>query len=118
MEAKAADSPVELRIATLCTCKHDVKHKEGQKNTKHADKLEQGNRGNVAVFLLLCRLNQRGKHYADAKEVTDVGEVNVEIPADHADVVEDAKTRNAAHQAERAINGLENELGRSVLNHG
>jgi hypothetical protein len=118
VEAQAAYSPVALRIAPLCTCEHDVKDKEGQKNTEHADKLEQGGCGNVAVFLLLCRLNQRGKHYADAKEVTDVGEVNVEIPADHADVVKDAKASYKADKAKRAINGLENELGCSVLNHG
>jgi hypothetical protein len=43
--------------------------------------------------------------------------VNVEVPADHTEVVEDSKAGDTANQAERAVDRLENKLRGSVFNH-
>ena len=117
VEYKASDSPVCLRIASLCARKHNVEHKERKKNTKHAYKLKDGRNGNEAVFFFLCGLNKRCKHNANAKEVTDICEMNVEIPTNYVNVIKDSKTRNKAHKSERTVNSLENKLRCSVFNH-
>ncbi len=91
MEAQATNSPVGLRIAAFCACEHNVKHEEGKQNAKHSDKLQNRSSRNKAVFFFLCSLNQSGEHNTDAKEITDVCEVNIEIPANRVNVVEDSK---------------------------
>ena len=118
VEAKAADAPVCLGIAPLGTCKHNVKHKEGQQNAEHADEFEHGCNGDVAVLFLLCRLNQRRKHYTKAQKVTDIGEMYVEIPTDHLNVIKDTKACDNTHKSEGTIDSLENKLRCSVFNHG
>ena len=117
VEAKAADAPIELRIATGRACEHNVEHKECEQNTEHTDKLQHGCRGDVAVFLLSCGLYQSGKHYADAKEIADVGEMNVKIPAQIGNVIEYSEARNSADESERAIYGLVDQLCGSVFDH-
>jgi hypothetical protein len=118
VEAQAANTPVCLGIAAGRAGKHNVKHKEGQKNAQHSNKLQHRNGRNVAVFFLFCRLNKSGDHHAKAKEIADVGEVNVKIPTDRADVVKNSKAGDEAYETKRAINGLENKLCGSVFNHG
>jgi hypothetical protein len=63
-------------------------------------------------------LDQRRQHHADAQEVAQVGEVNVEIPAEHIDVIKDAPRCHQANQTQGAIDGLVDQLYRSVFNHG
>jgi hypothetical protein len=53
-------------------------------------------------------LDQSGKHHTDTEEIADIGEMNVEIPANGIDVIEYSETCNAAYKSERAINSLEN----------
>ena len=117
MGQKAADAPVCLRITACSACEHNVKDEEGQKNSKHTDKLQKGGGRNIAVLFLLCGLNQRSEHYADAQEIADVGEVNVEIPTNYIDVIEDSQTCDTSHKAQGAIDGLKNQLCRSVFDH-
>ena len=117
VEQKTTDAPVELRITSCRACEHNVKDKEGKQNAEHTDKLQKRRRRNCTILFLFDRLDQRGEHNADAKKVTDIGEVYVEIPTDHMDVIKDTKACDTAHKAERAINGLENELRGSVFNH-
>jgi hypothetical protein len=117
MEAKATDAPVELRITTCLTCKHDVEYQEGQQNAKHADELQKGSGRHIAVLLLSDRLDQSGNHNTDAEEVTEIGKVDIKIPTDRMDVVEDSETCNAAYKAECAVHCLENELCGSVFDH-
>jgi hypothetical protein len=62
-------------------------------------------------------LNQLCSHNAYTKEITDVGKVNVEIPTDHIDVIENSEARYTSYETERAVNSLENELCCSVFNH-
>ena len=62
----------------------------------------------VAVLLFLGRLDQRGQHNANAKEITDVREVYVKIPANRLDVIKDSQACNQAHKAECAVDGLIN----------
>jgi hypothetical protein len=117
VEAKTADTPVCLGIASLSACEHDVKYKEGQKNAEHSDKLKQGCSSYVTVLFLFCRLDQSGKHHADAKKITDIGEVNVEIPTDRIDIVEDSKACNDTYKSEGHVDSLINQLGSSVFDH-
>jgi hypothetical protein len=117
VEAQAAYTPVELRVAAFRACEHNVKYKECQKYAEHADKFEHGSSGNVAVALLLCRLDKSGKHHAEAKKIAEVGKVNVEIPTDSADVVEDSEAGNCTNEPECTVNGLKNKLCCSVFNH-
>jgi hypothetical protein len=117
VEAKATDAPVCLRISSFGACEHNVKYEEGQKDAEHSNKFQQRSGSYVAVLLLFCSLDQRGKHHTDAKEITDVGEVNVEIPTDRFNVVKDSKACNNTNKSESAIDGLENELCGSVFNH-
>ena len=117
MEAKAAYAPVELRIASLCTCKHNVKHKEGQKNSENAYKLQKRCCGNVAVFLLPYRLNETCDHNSKAEEITDVCEMNVEVPTDSVDVIKDTQGSYRSYKTKRTIDGLKNKLCSSVFNH-
>ena len=117
MEENAYYSPVSLRLATLRACEHNVEDEEGEKNTEHADKLQNWSNGNVAVLLSLSRLDKRRDHYADAKEVADVGEVDVEVPANHGNIVKYAERGDHTDKTERAINGLENKLCSSAFDH-
>ena len=73
--------------------------------------------GNVAVFLFLRRLNQRRQHHTDAQEITDVGEVDVEVPTDVLDVVEDAETGDQADNSQSQVHGLINQLRGSAFKH-
>ena len=117
MEGQATNSPVKLRIASLCSCEHNIEYKERKKDAKHTNKLEYGSSSNVAVLLLLDRLDQACKHNTKAKEIADVSKVHIEIPAEHLDVIKDAETRNASYKSEGAINGLIDQLCCSVFNH-
>ena len=117
VEQKASDSPVELRIAAFGPRQHNVEHKEGQQDAEHTDELQHGGNRYVAVLLLLGRLNQAGEHNAEAKEIADVGEVNVEIPADRVDVIENSRTGHTAHEGQGAVDRIKDQLCRSVFNH-
>jgi hypothetical protein len=117
VEKKTSDTPVELGIASRSSGKHEIEHKEGQKYTEYSDKLEQGRCAYIAVFLFLYRLNEPRDHNAEAKEITEVSEVHVEIPTYRADVVEDSEARNTAYNTECAIYGLVDKLCCSVFYH-
>ena len=117
MENQAAHTPVCLGITAFRTGQHDVEYQEGQQNAKHTDELEDRHSRNIAVFVLLCCLDQRGKHHTEAQEIADVGEVYVEIPANGIDVVEDSETCDTANKSQRAVDGLKNQLDSSVFNH-
>ncbi len=108
VEAQAANTPVCLGIAPFCAGKHNVEYKEGQKNAKHADKFQHWRGRNVAILLLFCRLDQSGKHNADAKVIADVGEMHVKIPTNRLNVIKDSQACNHTNKAERAIDGLIN----------
>jgi hypothetical protein len=99
VEAKTSDSPVCLRITAFCTGKHNVEYKESEQNAKHSNKLQNGSSRNETVFFFLCRLNKRSGHNANAKEIADVGKVDVEIPTDRTNIVEDSQACNATYQA-------------------
>ena len=107
METKATNSPVKLRVTSLCTCKHNVENEKGKKNTEHSDELQHRSCVNVSVVLLLCRLNQRGEHNTDAKKIADVCEMYVEIPTNGVDVVKDSKTCDTSYKPKGAINCVE-----------
>ena len=62
-------------------------------------------------------MDQRGKHHADAQKIADVGEMHIEIPTDGRDVIKDAEAGDEADKTQGAINGLENQLCRSVFDH-
>ena len=117
MEAQAADAPVRLGIAAFCSGKHNVEHKEGEQNAKYSNKFQHGGRRNVAVFVLPDGLNQRSEHNTNAEEIADICEVNIEIPTDLLNVIENTQACNYAHKTECAINGLKNQLCCSVFNH-
>ena len=108
MEAQAAHTPVCLGVTAFCASEHNVKHKEGQKNSEHSDKLQKGRSRNEAIFFFPYRLNERSKHHANTQEIADVGEVDIEIPADHVYVVEDSKTCYKAYKAKGNVDGLIN----------
>ena len=44
-------------------------------------------------------------------------EVDIAIPADHTDIIENPQTGNTAHKAKGAINRLEEQLRGSVFDH-
>ena len=117
MVRQAADSPVCLGIAAFGACQHQVKHQEGQQNAQHADKLQQGSCGHIAVLFFLGGLNQAGKHNTNTQEIAEVREVNIEIPADQIDVVENTQAGNPAHHTQGTVYGLKNQLCGSVLSH-
>jgi hypothetical protein len=117
VEAQASYTPVCLRVTSLCACKHNVEHEEGEKYSEHSDKLEKGSGGNVAVLLLFCRLDKGGKHHAEAKKIADVGKVNVEIPTYRVDIIKDSRACDNAHESERAIDSLIDQLSGSVFYH-
>ena len=77
MENKASDSPVCLRVASLCACKHNVKHKECKQNSEHSNKLQNRSGLYVAVLFFSYRLNQSSEHNANAEKVTDICEMHV-----------------------------------------
>ena len=54
---------------------------------------------------------------AKTKEVADVCEMYVKIPADHIYVIKNSKTCNAADKSKGAIKSLENQLCGSVFEH-
>ena len=108
MENKASNTPVCLGITAFCACKHNVKNKEGQKNSEHSDKLQKGRSRNKAIFFFPYRLNECSKHHANTQEITDVGEMDVEIPADQVHVVEDSKACHDAYKAKGNVDGLIN----------
>ena len=108
VEKKASDSPVKLRIASLLTCEHNIEHEEGQKYSEHSDKLHQGGGSYVSVVLLLNGLDQSRKGNAEAKEIAKVSKVNVEIPAEHRNIIKNSKARNASYDTERAKNRIKN----------
>jgi hypothetical protein len=62
-------------------------------------------------------LDQPGKHNSQAKVVADVCKVDITIPADHTDIIENSKAGNTSHKAKGAINSLKDQLRGSVLNH-
>jgi hypothetical protein len=117
VEAKATDSPVKLRISSLCARKHNVKHKESQKNSENSYKFQERCCGNVAVFLLSYRLYKACDHHTKAEEITDVCEMNVEVPTDRVDVVKDTQGSYRSYKTKRTIDGLKNKLCGSVFNH-
>jgi hypothetical protein len=117
VEAKASDSPVCLGIAPLRAREHNVEHKEGEKYSEHTDKLQHRSGSHTAILFLFCRLDKSGKHNADAKEVADVGEMHVEIPTDHTEVIKDSKTCDSSDKSEGAVNCVINKLCGSVFYH-
>ena len=108
MECKAADSPVCLRISSFCTGQHDVENKESEQNAQHTYKFQNGYCGNIAIGAFLCGLDKSGEHNGYAKEIADIGEVDVEVPANNIDVIKDAEAGNAANKTEGAVKGLIN----------
>jgi hypothetical protein len=117
VEGQASYSPIKLRITSLCTCQHNIKYEEGEQYTEYSDELQHGSRANVAVLILFRRLNKLGDHYAETKKITYVGKVYVEIPTKHIDIVENSKAGNTAHQTERAVYCLIDQLCRSAFYH-
>jgi hypothetical protein len=108
MEAQAAHTPVCLGITAFCAGEHNIKHEEGQKDSKYSDELQNGRSRNEAVFFFSCCLNKRSKHNANAQEITDVREVDVEVPADRVNIVEDSKRCNTAYKTKGDIDRLKN----------
>ena len=117
MENQAAHTPVGLGVTAFRTGQHDVEHQEGQQNGQHADELQHGCGGDVAVILPFYRLDQGREHDTDTEIIADVGEMDVEIPANDIDVVEDSETCDTANKSQRAVDGLKNQLDSSVFNH-
>ena len=117
VERKAADSSVCLGITVCRACEDKVKYEEGQKDTKHADKLQYGRGLDVAVLFLSRRPDQTSEHNAEAEEVTDIGKMYVEIPTERGDIIKDTLGCHAAYEAECTIDGLKNELCGSVFDH-
>ena len=110
MKSEATYSPVKLRISAFSTCKHNIEHKEGKQYAEHSDKFQKRSRCNKAVLFFLCRLNQSGKHNADAKKIAYICKVHIEVPAYHIYIVEDTQTCNAANKAERTVNCLKKSV--------
>jgi hypothetical protein len=106
VEEQASNTPIQLRVAPLLACQHNVEDEKSKQNSKHTNKFEERKSRNVAILLLFYRLNQSGKHNANAKKIADVCKVNVKIPTKEIDVIKNAKACNTAYKTECAINGL------------
>ena len=117
VEKKATDAPVCLRITALGTCEHNVEHEEGEKDSEHTDELDERYSGNVAIILFLYSLDKSGNHSTDAKEIADVGKVDVEIPTYYVNIVEYSETCNESNKSKRTVDRLVNKLYCSVFDH-
>jgi hypothetical protein len=62
-------------------------------------------------------LDKGGKHHAEAKKIADVGKVNVEIPTYRVDIIKNSRACDNAHESERAIDSLIDQLSGSVFYH-
>ena len=55
-------------------------------------------------------LNETCDHNAKAEEITDVCEMNIEVPTDSIDVVKDTQGSYRSYKTKRTIDGLKNKL--------
>ena len=117
METKAANAKIQLRIATCCTCKHNIEYEEGEQDAEHTDKFEYGCCGNIAVVFLSCGLYQCGKHDTQAKEIAEVREMDIKIPAQIGEIIKESQACDHADESQCAINCLINQLCGSVFYH-